>query len=308
MRFGVMAGATGGANTLDALVGRCLELEDRGFASVWMANIFGLDAILALAVAGRETRRIELGTAVVPTQPRHPVALAQQALTAQAAARGRFVLGVGLSHRVVIENMLGLSYEKPARHMREYLSVLGPLLRKQPASFQGQEFRVNAALDVPAVDPVPVLVAALGERMLEIAGQLATGTILWMTGAKTIESHIGPRIRKAAREAGRPAPRIVAGFPILVTSRAEEMRERVGKSLALYGTLPSYRAMLDLEGAPGPADIALVGDEKALDRQLARLRDVGVTDFNAAVMPLEDGAEGRTLDFLQSRIHDDPGL
>jgi F420-dependent oxidoreductase-like protein len=303
MRIGIMSGATGGPDaTLDGLVARCRALEERGFASIWMANIFGLDAIGALAVVGRETRRIELGTAVVPTYPRHPVAMAQQALTTQAAARGRFVLGIGLSHRIVIENMLGLSYAKPARHMREYLSVLGPLLRKQPASFQGEEYRVNAGLDVADAEAVPLLVAALGERMLAIAGALAAGTILWMTGPKTIESHIGPRLRQAASEAGRPAPRIVAGFPIVVTNDPVGVRERVGKSLSLYGTLPSYRAMLDREGAAGPGDVALVGDEKALDRELERLRRVGVTDFNAAVLPLEDGAEARTLDYLQSRL------
>jgi len=303
MRIGVMSGATGGAdNALDGLVARCRDLESRGFASVWMANIFGLDAIGALGIVGRETERIELGTAVVPSYPRHPLAIAQQALTTQAASGGRFALGIGLSHQLVIEDMMGLSYAKPARHMREYLSVLAPLLRGENASFQGEEYRVNATLDVPGATPVPLLVAALGEQMLRITGRTADGTILWMTGPRTIENHIGPRIRAAAVEAGRDAPRIVAGFPMVVTNDPDTVRERVGKALTMYGTLPSYRAMLDREGADGPADIALVGDEKALDQELDRLRDIGVTDFNAAIMPLEDGADARTLDYLQSRL------
>jgi len=302
MRIGVMSGATGGADgTIDGLVKRCQELESRGFDSVWMANIFGLDAIGAQGIVGRETERIELGTAVVPSYPRHPMAIAQQALTTQAASGGRFALGIGLSHQVVIEGMMGLSYDKPARHMREYLSVLAPLLRKENVSFKGEQYRVNGAIDISDATPVPLLVAALGDHMLKLAGSMTDGTILWMTGPDTIESHIGPKLREAARDAGRSDPRIVAGLPILLTNDSESARERIGKSLALYGTLPSYRAMLDKEGAAGPADISIVGDEKALDAALDRLRDVGVTDFNAAVLPLEEGADKRTLDYLQSR-------
>ena len=303
MRIGIMSGATGGPEgTIDGLVKRCQEHESRGFASVWMANIFGHDAIGSLGIVGRETERIELGTAVVPSYPRHPLAIAQQALTTQAASGGRFVLGIGLSHQIVIESMMGLSYEKPARHMREYVSVLQPLLQKQPVSFQGDQYRVSGALDVSDASPVPLLVAALGDHMLKIAGEQTDGTILWMTGPNTIENHIGPKLRSAAADAGREEPRIIAGFPIILTNDRKAALERIGESLAMYGTLPSYRAMLDKEGAGGPADISLVGDEKALGEGLDRLRDIGVTDFNAAILPLEEGADKRTLDFLQSRL------
>jgi 5,10-methylenetetrahydromethanopterin reductase len=303
MRIGVMSGATDGPDgTLAGLVARAKDLEARGFHSIWMANIFGLDAITAQAIVGRETERIELGTAVVPSYPRHPTAMAQQCLTAQAAANGRFTLGVGLSHKLVIENMFGLSYDKPARHMREYMAVLGPLLRGEPAKFEGDEFRVNAAFQVPGAKPVPVLIAALGDMMLKIAGRTADGTILWMTGPQTIESHIAPKINAAASEAGRPAPRIVAGLPIVLTNDADGAREKIGQQLVMYGQLPSYRAMLDKEGAAGPADVAIVGDEKALDAALDRLRDVGVTDFDAAIVPVEEGADARTLDYLQSKL------
>jgi len=298
-----MSGATGGPDgTIDGLVKRCQELEERGFDSVWMANIFGLDAIGALGIVGRETQRVELGTAVVPSYPRHPMAIAQQALTTQAASGGRFALGIGLSHQIVIEGMMGLSYDKPARHMREYLSVLAPLLRKENVSFQGEQYRVNGAIDIADAAAVPLLVAALGDHMLKLAGSLTDGTILWMTGPDTIENHIGPKLRNAAQAAGRGEPRIVAGFPILLTDAPDVARERIGKALAMYGTLPSYRAMLDKEGAAGPAEISIVGDEKALDASLDHLRDIGVTDFNAAVLPLEEGADKRTLDYLQSRL------
>ena len=282
MRIGVMAGASGPDASLDGLVARAQDLERRGFPTLWLANIFGLDAITSLAVVGRETERIELGTAVVPSYPRHPMAMAQQCLTAQVAAGGRFVLGVGLSHKIVIEDMFGLSYEKPARHMREYMAVLGPLLRGESAKFSGDEFRVNAALEIGA-PPVPVLIAALGDHMLRIAGRTSSGTILWMTGPATIESHIVPKLSAAASEAGRPAPRVVAGLPIIATDDPDGARERMAKAFAMYGQLPSYRAMLDKEGAAGPADVALVGNEKELDASLDRLRDVGVTDFDAAI-------------------------
>jgi F420-dependent oxidoreductase-like protein len=301
MKIGLMSGATPGG-TLDDVIASAKDLEQRGFASLWMANIFGLDAITVLALIGRETERIELGTAVVPSYPRHPTAIAQQSLTAQAAAGGRFVLGLGLSHKLVIENMLGFSYDKPARHMREYLSVLGPLLRGEPAKFEGEQYRVSLGLEFPGVPEVPIVLAALGDQMLKLAGRHTAGSILWMTGPATIESHIAPKLNAAAQEAGRPTPRIVAGVPIVLTNDPDGVRERIAQGLAMYGQLPSYRAMLDKEGAAGPADISIVGDEKALDAGIERMRDAGVSDLNAAVMPFEDGAYERTVDYLESRL------
>jgi F420-dependent oxidoreductase-like protein len=297
-----MIWATPGRSGLDDLVARARDLESRGFATLWTPHVFGLDAITAAAVIGRETDRIELGTAVVPTYPRHPTALAQQALTAGAACRGRFTLGIGLSHQVLIEGILGLSYARRARHMREYMEILGPLLRGERASFEGEEYRVDLALDVPDAQPVPILVAALGDQMLKIAGRSAAGTILWMTGPRAIETHIAPKLRAAASEAGRPEPRIVAGMHIVLTSNTEAAIERVGKSLAMYGQLPSYRAMLDKEGAESPTDLVLVGDEKVLDAELERLRNLGVSDFEAVIIPAEQGANERTLEFLESRL------
>ena len=167
---------------------------------------------------------------------------------------------------------------------------------------EGDVFRVNASVQVDGASSVPLLIAALGDQMLKIAGENADGTILWMTGPRTIESHIVPKLSAAASDAGRPAPRVVAGLPIVLTSDPDTIRERIGKGLRMYGMLPSYRAMLDKEGPAGPADVALVGDEKAVGESLDRLRDIGVTDFDAAIFPADEGADARTLEFLESRI------
>ncbi len=302
MRIGVMPGMERSRRGLDDLVAQARDLESRGFATLWLPQVFGLDAVTTAAVLGRETERIEIGSAVVPTQPRHPAALAQQALTAGVSCGGRFTLGIGLSHPVVIESLFGLSYARRARHMREYLEVLSPLLRGEPASCSGEEFRVELRLDVPGIQPVPILLAALGDRMLALAGRRAAGTILWMTGPRTIESHIAPKLRAAARETGGPDPRIVAGYQIALTGDPQAVRARLAGPMAAYRRLPSYRAMLDKEGIADPTDLALVGDERDLDAALDRLRDLGVSDLEAVPVGGRDGTAERTLAYLESRL------
>lgn len=303
MRIGLMAGATAATGSgLQAIVDYAKMAEEKGFDTIWLANIFGIDAIGACAIAGWETSRIEFGTAVTPSYPRHPTALAQQAVTTSVACDGRFALGIGLSHKMVIEDMLGLSYDKPARHMKEYLQVLAPLLKGEPVDFSGDQYTVKLALDIPGATPVPLILAALGPAMLKLAGTYADGTTTWMTGPKTLGSHIVPSIVKAAEEAGRAAPRIVCGLPIVVTNDVEGAKARISKELAIYGILPSYRAMMDREGAAGPADVAIVGDESAVRSAIQGLRDAGVTDFNAAIVPIEDGSADATLDLLQSEL------
>jgi F420-dependent oxidoreductase-like protein len=270
---------------LDDLLARIREAEAQGFQSVGVPNIFGFDALTLLALAGRETRRIELATAVVPTHSRHPYYMAQQALSTQVAAGGRFVLGLGPSHKVVIENMLGLSYAKPARHVREYVTIVKALLDSGKVDFEGEVYHVKATLQVAGAKPVPVLIGALGPLMRRIAGAVADGTMTWMAGPRTLGEAIVPEIRAAAHEAGRPAPRVLAGFPVCVTEDPEGARELASKLYSVYGTLPSYRAVLDAEGAKRPGDLALVGDERELERSLARLASLGVTDFGAAIFP-----------------------
>lgn len=198
--------------------------------------------------------------------------------------------------------MLGLSYAHPARQMREYLEVLMPLVQGKPANFAGELYRVRGALQVHGGTPVPVVVAALGPKMLELTGRLADGTATWMTGLRTLAEHTVPTIRRAAREAGRPEPRVVAALPIALTTDLDGARRAADQVFAIYGQLPSYRAMLDREGAAGPGDVALVGDEAALRAGLARLREAGVTHFVASLYPADPGCVERTRAFLRSEL------
>lgn len=301
MRIGVGIGDIAGTPAdLDGLVAQVQRAEADGFASGWFANIFGVDAIMAAAICGRETTRIELGTAVVPTFPRHPVAMAQAAMSAQAACEGRFALGIGLSHQMVIEGMLGLSFAKPFSHMREYVSVLAPLVRTGSVGHVGDEYRVTAQVSVPGATPCPILLAALAPRMLALAGSETEGTITWMTGPKTIREHTVPRIREAAAKAGRPAPRVVVGLPIAVTSQVDAARASAARQFQVYGFLPSYRAMLDREGVEGPADVAIVGDADTVGAQIEALAAAGATDLMAIPFRVQDDADAiaRTRDLL----------
>ena len=303
MKIGIGSVIVGNrGTTLDDLVNEVKAVEAEGFDFYSLPNIFGHDAISVLTVAGRETSRIEVATGVTPTPPRHPFAIAQQALTAQAACRGRFVLGIGLSHKVVIENMLGLSYAHPAKQMREYLEVLMPLAQGKPASFSGDLYRVNGALQIAGGTPMPVVVAALGPKMLEVAGRLADGTATWMTGVKTLAEHTVPAITKAASDAGRPAPRIIAALPFALTKDPNAARDVANKVFAIYGQLPSYRAMLDREGAANPGDVGILGDEAVLRAGIAKLRDAGVTHFLASVFPADATCIERTKAFLKSEL------
>ena len=303
MRIGIGIGDIAGAPAdIDGLVAQAKRAEADGFASGWFAHIMGIDAIIAATVCARETKRIELGTAVVPTYTRHPALMAQQALSAQAIARGRFALGVGLSHQIVIEGMFGLSFAKPYSHMKEYLEVLAPLVRGGAVSHAGDEYRVNVQLNVAGATPCPILVAALAPRMLALTGRVADGTITWMTGPKTVRDHTVPRLAEAAAKAGRARPRIVVGLPIAVTRDVSAARASAGRQFQIYGMLPSYRAMLDREGAEGPADVAVVGEEAAVRDQLAALAEAGATDFLAIPFRVhgDDGALERTRALLVS--------
>lgn len=291
MRISIFGGESA---TIDAAVAAARDVEAQGFHGYHVPQIFGFDALTLLAVVGREVPRIELGTGVVPTYPRHPLMLAAQALTTQQASDGRLLLGIGLSHQIVIETMLGLSYEKPARHMREYLAVLMPLLHGQPVSTSGETISVNAGLAVQGVPAPPVLVAALGPVMLRLAGTVADGTVTWMTGTRTVEGHIAPTISAAASDAGRPPPRIVMALPTAVTDDPDEARTAAASTFEIYGYLPSYRAMLDREGAAGPAEVALAGSEDVVRAGIEAAFEAGATEFVAVPF---SGVE-RTLDLV----------
>ncbi len=297
LRIGI--NGTGELSSVDRAVEVARRAEADGFDTYWAAQIFGLDALTTLALVGREVPRIELGTAVVPTFPRHPMALAGQALTTQLASGDRLALGIGLSHRIVVEDLWGYSYDHPVRHMREYLDALLPLLRGEPVDVHGEDVTCVGAVDIQGAAAPPTLVAALGAQMLRLAGSRGCGTITWCTGERTLAEHIVPRITAAADEARHARPRVVASLPVAVTDDVDAARAVVADQLALYGGLPSYRAMLDLEGADGPADVALLGDEATIEAALGRLADGGVTDFAAAITAGSREEHDRTWSLLR---------
>jgi len=300
MRIGIFGGHTANG-PLDGIVEDARAAAADGFATFWLPQIFGVEALVALAVVGREVADIELGTAVVPTYPRHPITLAQEALTAQAASDGRLVLGIGLSHQPVIEGMFGMSFDRPLRHMREYLDVLVPLLRGEQVSYAGETITGRATVVVEGSAPPPVLLAALGPKMLELAGTVADGTITWMTGPATIEAHVVPTITRAAESVNRPVPRVGVGLPFCVTDDVDAARVRAAKAFELYGTLPSYRAMLDREGVSGPADVAVIGDEAAVRAQVEHLASIGASDLVANVFGSAEERD-RTRAFLRTLL------
>jgi 5,10-methylenetetrahydromethanopterin reductase len=301
MRVGMMIGEGAGESPhLDDIVARAQLLEKAGLSTAWLANIFAYDAIGLLGIVGRETKRIELGTAVVPTYPRHPAVMAQQALTTQAASNGRFTLGIGLSHQIVIENMFGLSYKRTLSHMREYLSVLKPLLAGEPVKYRGEEYQVNMSLNPPAVIPVPIVMAALGPKMLELCGREATGTITWMAGRKALSEHVVPRITNAAKEGKCPPPRVIAGVPLAIVNDVAAARTIAAKVFHVYRDLPAYRTMLDRGDAAEPIDVALIGNSATIKDEIKRWEDIGITDLCAFVFRAESGSFDRTIDFLGS--------
>lgn len=299
MKMGFMCGMSGrGLCTIDEYIAEVKQAESLGFDQGWMGQVFSTDALIMMALLGRETSTIRLGTAVTPSHLHHPAALAMQVLTASAASAGRFDLGIGVSHKLVVEDMYGLSYAKLVAHMREYLSVLMPLLRGEQCDFDGEQFRVHAKVKVLDAKPVSVVVAALGPKMLEIAGHLADGTSTWMTGPKTLAQHTIPTITRSAQEHGKPSPRIVASFPMVLTNDISAAREVLAKRIGVYAFIPSYKNMLDMEGVSDPCDIAMVGDENILRDKLHELKTIGVTDFNAFCIPVDESAVARTMHFL----------
>jgi 5,10-methylenetetrahydromethanopterin reductase len=301
MRVGIFSSAIT-TGTVDDVVAEARVVGEEGFASFWVSQIFSHDALTALAVAGREVPDLELGTSVVPTFPRHPMVMAQQALTTNAACGGRLCLGIGLSHQIVIEGMFGLSFDKPVRHLREYLSVLLPLLRGEAVDADGESYRVRGALSVAGATPPAVAVAALGPQMLRLAGSMTDGTVTWCVGPNTLRDLTVPTLCDAAEAAGRPAPRVIAAFPVCVTSDAAAARERASTVFAIYGQLPSYRAMMDREGVEGPADLAIVGGAAEVQDSIRALVGVGVTDFVAAEFGSTPDERGETRAALRGLV------
>jgi F420-dependent oxidoreductase-like protein len=299
MRIGMMFGDVRGSSPLPVVAGQVQEAAEAGLASAWVSQGLGWDALTTLTAVGSTAPGIELGTAVVPFPQRHPLVLASQALTVQAASGNRLILGIGAGISQMVQSMYGLPTDRPARRLREYLQVLRPLLRGEPVDHRGETLTAYGAIDLPGAEAPPVLIAALGPAMLRVAGELADGTITWMTGPTTLAEHVVPSIIKAA--AGRPAPRVVAGLAVCVTADEDVVRSRFATEFALAGQVAEYRAMLDREGVAGPADVLIVGDEDAVAKNIEQLRDTGITDLMLA--PIGDAAEQqRTTDFLSTLV------
>lgn len=301
MDIGIFGAGGSGPNKVDALLEAVATAHEQGFGSFWTAQIFEADALTAFAVIGREVPDITLGTAVVPTYPRHPMMLAQQALTVQAAIGDRLVLGIGLSHQPVVEGMWGIPFERPVRHLREYLDALVPLLNDRSASMSGELVTSRGGIDLGDAPACPVLVAALGEQTLKTVGKRCDGTITWMVGPGTLADHTIPVIREAASAAGRRQPQVAAGFPVCVTDDVDAARARAAEVFAIYGQLPSYRAMLDKEGLAGPEDVALIGDESEVGARIDAIAELGVDTFLASEFATGADAE-RTRELLRSKL------
>jgi 5,10-methylenetetrahydromethanopterin reductase len=289
------------------IVEQARGVADAGFPSAFASQIFGPDTLTVLAVVGAQVPDLRLVTSVVPTWPRHPVMLAAQALTVQAVTGGRLTLGIGLSHQIVIETVFGIPFTRPVDHMRDYLAILQPLLHGEQVTHAGDSVSATTFGPLEVTAPAPeVLVAALGPRMLALAGSEADGTATWMTGPSTLEAHIIPSITAAATEAGRRPPTIAAGLPISVTGDPDGARAQAAQTFAVYGTLPSYRAMLEREGAASPGDVAVVGDEAAVAAQVRHLAAIGVTDFQA--FPFGSADEVATTVALLAQLRTDAAV
>ena len=307
MRVGMMVGPERGryAAKVDRLRADGRWAEDAGLASIWIPQIpDDFDALTAVAVVGADTTRIEIGTAVVPIQPRHPIALAQQALSVQAVCDGRLALGLGVSHHWVIEDMLGLPYERPTSTMRAYLDVLDQSLRGiGPVDVENEVFRVHNPLDITDIAPTPVLLAALGPVMLRLAGERTDGTILWMADERAIGSHVAPAITRAAEAAGRPAPRVVAGVPVCLCGddEVDVAEARANRILAEAEMSPNYQRLLEHGDARNVGDILAAGSESTIEQRLHSFADAGVTDISVRVVPIGQGRDELVASYHRTR-------
>ncbi len=280
MKIGINGSGMVQKASVDAIAEHASAAEVQGFNHYWLAEhpTGGLDALTTLALVGQRLKTMELGTAIVPTFPRHPMTLASQALTAADVLGDRLTLGIGLSHKPMMDQ-LGMDFNKPIRHLREYLSILMPLLQVGEVDFTGELISCSGGFFQTPKNQVQVLVAALGPQALAITGKLADGTTLAWVGPKTIREHIVPRLSEAAANHGRPPPRVVATLPVCVTQEADTVRSSISKGLSLYGRLPSYQALFEREGVNGPSDVAIVGNRAEVEDQIGVLFESGVTDF-----------------------------
>jgi F420-dependent oxidoreductase-like protein len=299
VRIGLQLGPERGRyrEKVSRMIEAALSAEEQGFDTIWMPQIpDDFDALTALALIGQATSRVELGTAVLPVQSRHPVAMAQQVLSTQAVAEGRLTLGIGPSHHWIVQDMFGLPYEKPAKLVRDYVEVLNAAFSGPgPVDVENDTYKVHNPFDITDVAPTPILLAALAPLMLKIAGERASGTILWLADDRAIESHVAPKINAAAEAAGRPKPRIVAGVPVVVCREDEIEGARVwaNKALGHAEFSPNYQRLLEHGDIQDVGDMLIAGDESSVAKGLARYRDAGATDAAIRVLPYGSSRDER---------------
>ena len=300
--FGQLSGADGD-DPIEATVQNLATLREEGFRRLWMSQLpYEPDLLTVLAVALREVDDIEVATGVVPIQNQHPMQMAQRALTVSLVSRGRFILGLGMTHQAVTEGMWGIPWDRPVRRLNDFLDGLLPLLAGEPADATGEILTTRGALSIPGAPRPDVYIAALGPQLLKIAGRRTAGTCTWMTGPTTLAQHVGPTLRQAAADAGRPqdAVRVVAALPVSVTDDVDGARKQAAEQFAMYGVLPSYRAMLDREGYAGPQDAAIIGDEATVRDRLTELAAAGVDEFVGATFDASDEGRARTRAVLRA--------
>jgi F420-dependent oxidoreductase-like protein len=306
-RLGVRWGLAGGTTiaSVDGARAAARFADAAGFDSLWISHAAGVDPVVALACAAPDLGGLtEVGTSVVPLYGRHPIGLAQLARTAQSALGGRFTLGVGAASRGAVRDRMGLDWERPLQYTREFLDGLQPLLAGRPADVVGTQLSTHMDLAIDAPD-TPVLLAALGPKMLELAGQRTAGTSLGQCGPRTIATHIAPAIRAAADAAGRPAPRIMALVRLCVTPGAAEDDAAFAlarATAAQYRQVPSYRAVQDREGLDEPAQLHLLGSWAQILDGLGRYAEAGVTDFRLEVAAPDEATRQLTREALAEHL------
>jgi F420-dependent oxidoreductase-like protein len=314
MRIGLQVSADRGryATKVEKLQADARWADEAGLDTIWTPQIPDeIDVMTAVTLLGTATSRLEIGTSIVPLQPRHPVVLAQQALSNQAVCQGRFTLGLGVSHHWIIKEMMGLPYERQALTMRCYLDVLDQALAGPGiVEVKNELFDIHQPLDITDLTPTPVLIAALGPVMLKLAGERTSGTVLWLADERTIASHVVPSISKAAEEAGRPAPRIMAGVPVCLCrdDEVEAAIERTNRTLSEVVASPNYMRLMEHGDAQSIGDVLICGSEAAMEQRLRRFAEAGVTDLNCRIVALGEGREAvkasaeRTREFLASVV------
>ncbi|MCX4984843.1 TIGR03564 family F420-dependent LLM class oxidoreductase [Streptomyces sp. NBC_00572] len=297
MTLGVTLGSTAVQHTIDSTVRLAREARDAGLHSAWFGQTFAYDSPSLAAIVGREVPGLQVGTSAIPVFGRHPLLVSSQAQTAQAATGGRYHLGLALGTKHLTETGFGLPYERPIGLLREFLTALRPLLETGSADFHGELLTATTPYSaaVPgARPPVPILVAAMGPQALRVSGELADGILPFLAGPRALAEHIVPAVTAAAAAAGRPAPRIVALVPGVVTTKAEAgaVREKAAEALALYERIPSYQRAIERSGAGRAAELAVIGDEETVAEEVRRYREAGATEVVFTATEL-NGEEGR---------------